>query len=149
MNKKKQLFDTQDKNIPYRFKTVRENTGLRPIEFARESGLYSSQVYEVEAGTRNITAEMLLKIEDTFGVNWRYIARGEGVPEKVDKSHVSEPSIPYGASETLRHQAEEIKSLRLEIDRWREKFLEVNDKYMSLLEQVAGKQTDGRDTSSA
>lgn len=146
MTKSSQLIDNQDEKISQRFIEAREATGLSKAKFARAANLHHSQVSEIENGSRNVTAEILLKIEDAFDINWRFIAKGEGPVLKHTyeaeslHSHVNEPSYEI---------KNEISDMKKELERWREKFLEINDKYTALLEEVAGKQSSSNGSRSA
>lgn len=124
MNISNQLFDIEDKRISQRLKIAREAVGLNKSAFAKKAGMYPSQMSELESGSRNITAEVLLKIELAHNISWRYIARNEG-DIFIIHNEVNEPGATYS------NATEEFKK---ELEFWKNKFLEVNDKYTNLLE---------------
>lgn len=135
MKTNNQLFDNQDEKISQRFRSIRDALGLQQGDFAKRAGIHQSQVSEIEKGTRNITAEILLKLEDTFNVNWRWLARNEGEMFLNEQSEVAAHPNTYGRGS---------KSTAREIEFWRDKFLEVNEKYTTLLENKVFSGADKR-----
>lgn len=127
MNNSNQLFDIQDKRISQRLTEARESLGLNKSAFAKKAGIYPSQISELESGSRNITAEVLLKIELAHNISWRHIARAEG-EVFLNNNRVAEPQGIYS------NNTEELKK---ELELWKNKFLEVNDKYTALLESTS------------
>jgi|GEM_PF-5112105 len=125
MKNNMQLFDIHDDKISQRFAEARKATGLNMTKFANKAGLFQSQVSEIENGTRNITAEILLKIELAFGISWRYIARNEGEIYLGTYNLAKEPDAVYYNG---------IEEMKKELTLWKNRFLEVNDKYTALLE---------------
>jgi transcriptional regulator with XRE-family HTH domain len=68
-----------------RIKQVREELGLKPVEFAREIGVKQPSLWDLENGeTKNPSAETLQRMKERYGVSPDYIMRARG-PKFLDK----------------------------------------------------------------
>jgi len=72
------MTDNQKEKISQRFKEMRKSLKKDQKSFAVEAGILQSQVSEIENNKRNITAAILIAIEDAYGVSRKWIEYGEG-----------------------------------------------------------------------
>jgi transcriptional regulator with XRE-family HTH domain len=70
--------DNQMQNVSERLKIARESFSLGQVEFAKRAKLFQSQISGVEKEKKNITNNILIKLEDTYGISRKWLEHGEG-----------------------------------------------------------------------
>jgi transcriptional regulator with XRE-family HTH domain len=115
--------DNQPQKISQRLKQVRKTLGMSQKEFANTANILQSQVSEIENEKKNITSAIYLRLEDTFGINRKWLETGEE-PMMLNK----EP-VKYG-------NAKDLGRIDLETDQ-DTKFIDLGDgKYLMIVPLV-------------
>jgi phage repressor protein C with HTH and peptisase S24 domain len=86
------MVEKQLSKIQKRFIDVRRHFALGQVDFAVKAKIKQSQVSEIENGKRNITAAIILSLEDNFGVNRHWLETGEG--EMLKKTNPRLEAVP-------------------------------------------------------
>ncbi|WP_316745139.1 helix-turn-helix transcriptional regulator [Pedobacter antarcticus] len=72
------MTDNQIEKISQRFKELRKSLNKDQKAFAKEAGILQSQVSEIENNKRNITAAIIIALEDAYGLNRKWLESGDG-----------------------------------------------------------------------
>src|SRR5579863_8730960 len=97
------MIDNQKEKINARLKQLRTQLKLNQLEFAELARLKQSQVSAIESGRRNITAAIMLALEDHFKVNRHWLKTGSG--EMFLQSGENIPGKDYNKHISSRHSA--------------------------------------------
>lgn len=72
------MTDIQPNKIQLRFKQVRTDLNLNQVQFANLTTIKQSHVSAIERGVKNITGGILILLEDTIGINRKWLETGDG-----------------------------------------------------------------------
>lgn len=72
------MAEIQPNKMQLRFKEVRNKLELNQVEFAELTKIKQSHISAIERGSKNITAGILLMLEDKININRKWIESGEG-----------------------------------------------------------------------
>ena len=71
-----------------RIKEMRTALGLNGDKFAEEVGITTKYLYDIEAGKRNFSIEILCHISEKLGVSCDYILFGDNSSERIRKEMI-------------------------------------------------------------
>ena len=120
------MADYQLEKISQRVKFVRKSLKKDQKEFSSGAGIQQSQISEIENEKRNITAAILVALEDAYKINRKWLESGQG--EMFLSDIVSEPNPKTSdmithenyelLKELLRYKDMEIKALKEELAKY-------------------------------
>lgn len=119
-----------------RIKEIRKFLKINQASFGESIGLTQSAITLLESGKSKLTDQTKILLTHIYGVRREFIENGEEPMfykkykgNDVDENNSLEEVVEYSG---------QVAFLKGEIDKWRDKYFELNEKYIKLLEAQLG-----------